>query len=216
MMDENYKNQTQFELFPETREQKVDRNPRKGFFQAFMLSRENTIVVIIIAIMLMVFLFSMGVEHGRRSLTKNTNQLQQKTAASGQPEKKTSQILENDVSLQPQETQIKEASASVKVVIQQQVEEVKDKIIRIPLEELEGALADELEDMYTVQVASFKLEKNAKREAMILQDRGEDAFVLSKGDYVIVCVGRFRERNDAQTLSLKLKKHYNDCLIRSL
>ena len=215
-MDEDYTNQTQFELFPETREHKSDRNPPSGGFQAFTLSLENTIVFIIIGIMLMVFLFSMGVEHGRRSMNKDIKQIQKKTAAPKKPEKKTSQIVKNDVLLQPQESKIKEASVPVKIVIQQQVEDVKDKIIKIPLEDLEANLTEELENFYTVQVASFKLEKNAQREAMVLQDKGEDAFVVPKGDYVIVCVGRFRERNDAQDLSLKLKKHYNDCLIRSL
>jgi len=41
-------------------------------------------------------------------------------------------------------------------------------------------------------------------------------FVLPKGSYSIVCVGKFILKNDAARYSRKLKKKYNDCLVRRL
>ena len=72
------------------------------------------------------------------------------------------------------------------------------------------------QNVFTIQIASFKLKKNAQIEAEKLNGMGEDVFVLSKGDYLIVCVGRFKKREEAKTFSEKVKSRYSDFLIRRL
>ena len=81
-----------------------------------------------------------------------------------------------------------------------------------------GGLASEktLNFSYTIQVASFKDEAYAQKEASALKRKGLDAFVAEKGDYRIVCVGKFRNKDQTNLLVPKLKRKYTDCLVRRL
>lgn len=69
---------------------------------------------------------------------------------------------------------------------------------------------------YTIQVASFSNKVNAQKEAASLKKKGFSPQVLSKGKFSIVCVGIFTRREEAETLSVKLRKQYQDCRIRRL
>jgi hypothetical protein len=69
---------------------------------------------------------------------------------------------------------------------------------------------------YTIQVASFKGSSYAKKEAELLNKRGFKAFVLNKGKYTILCVGRFPDKERAQPLLSELRKKYKSCYIRRL
>ncbi|MCR4337618.1 MAG: SPOR domain-containing protein, partial [Candidatus Omnitrophica bacterium] len=80
----------------------------------------------------------------------------------------------------------------------------------------EKILDKSAEGIYTVQVASYKKEDQAKDAAAKLQKKGYESLVLPKGDYSIVCVGRFNKKSEAQNLSRKLKKDYKDCLVRKI
>ena len=69
---------------------------------------------------------------------------------------------------------------------------------------------------YTVQVATFKTETYAQKEAKKLQRNGLDAIVIPRGKYVIVCVGNFPAKEEATTSLNKLKETYQDCFVRRL
>lgn len=69
---------------------------------------------------------------------------------------------------------------------------------------------------YTIQVASFKKETSAQKEIATLKKKGLVASALSKGKYLIVCVGNFIKKDEARSLLPKLKKRYQDCFIRRL
>lgn len=69
---------------------------------------------------------------------------------------------------------------------------------------------------YTIQVASFLDRINAQKEADSLKRIGLSSIVLPKGKFSIVCVGNFSQRKEAESLLPKLKKQYQDCLIRRL
>ena len=69
---------------------------------------------------------------------------------------------------------------------------------------------------YTIQVASFKQEKEAQDLAKKLETKGHKTFVLPKGAYLIVCVGRFAGKNEAESYSGKIKDRYSDYVIRRL
>lgn len=73
-----------------------------------------------------------------------------------------------------------------------------------------------VDKIYTIQVASFKRLRSAKKEAEELRRRGFEVKVLPKGNYKIVCVGEFKEKNEAASFKKKLPSRYKDSLIRSL
>lgn len=69
---------------------------------------------------------------------------------------------------------------------------------------------------YTVQVASFKTNAYAQKEAALLKKRGYKAITLNKGEHIILCVGNFPEKEEAQALLSELSRYYKDCRIRRL
>ena len=69
---------------------------------------------------------------------------------------------------------------------------------------------------YTIQVASISSADNVKKELVRLNNSGYSAFSLSKGKHIIICVGRFGVKEEAQYSAKKLKNKYPDCLIRRL
>ncbi len=69
---------------------------------------------------------------------------------------------------------------------------------------------------FTIQLASFKNKAAALKEAAALKKKGLQPLVLSKGSFIILCVGNFSDKNNAnQTLSL-LKRKYQDSYVRRL
>ena len=69
---------------------------------------------------------------------------------------------------------------------------------------------------YTIQVGSYQTKDQAQKEAQRLKKRGLFTTVVSKGKYLIVCVGNFPNKTKAQTTLVQLKKQYRDCFIRRL
>ncbi|MDD5044545.1 MAG: SPOR domain-containing protein [Candidatus Omnitrophica bacterium] len=69
---------------------------------------------------------------------------------------------------------------------------------------------------YTIQVASFKAKNEALKEVESLKKRGLASIVLNKGSYLIVCVGNYSSKKQALISLEKLKKNYQDCLLRRL
>jgi cell division septation protein DedD len=89
------------------------------------------------------------------------------------------------------------------------------EVLQIPEEKMNEIL----EPKYTIQVASFKKQHNAEEEADKIREDNtfdHDVFVVRKGDYSIVCVGRFYERSEARNFSQKLISEYQDLLVRRL
>jgi len=69
---------------------------------------------------------------------------------------------------------------------------------------------------YTIQVAAFRSRELAGREALILAKKGFSPLAFAKGDYVILCVGRFPNQKSAQPLLNQLQRTYAACRIRRL
>jgi len=204
-MNISSKKQSQFELFPGSSKYSPETGKSSRLIKDLTLSLENIIVLCIIFVMTLVLFFSFGVERGRRvALPSNKiNEVDMIQTVTNNPEKQPVQSV----------TQVQQEERVVfPVDIPQEILEESDPVFQPPTEKTE-----EQEKLFTIQVASFKLEKNAKQEADRLKGIGhEDAFVLPKGSHTIVCVGKFVQRNEAQKFSSRLKKRYNDCLVRSL
>ncbi|HNW39698.1 MAG TPA: SPOR domain-containing protein [Candidatus Omnitrophota bacterium] len=69
---------------------------------------------------------------------------------------------------------------------------------------------------YTIQVATFKNKPLALREAQLLQKEGLTPMVFAKGDYIVLCVGKFSNQESAQPLLIQLQRTYASCRIRRL
>lgn len=69
---------------------------------------------------------------------------------------------------------------------------------------------------FTIQLASYKAKKTADSQAERLKKKGLAPIVLKKGDYIILCVGRFSDKGQAKDSLSKFKKEYKDCYLRRL
>lgn len=69
---------------------------------------------------------------------------------------------------------------------------------------------------YTIQVASYKTRTYAQKEANKLNKKGLGTLILPKGDYIILCVGKFVNKNQAYPALNELKKTYQGCFVRRL
>lgn len=69
---------------------------------------------------------------------------------------------------------------------------------------------------YTIQIASYRTEESAKKEAEKLRKKGLSTSVVPKGKYKILCVGNFTDKAGAVMLLSQMKKKYGDCFIRRL
>ncbi|MCX5706632.1 MAG: SPOR domain-containing protein, partial [Candidatus Omnitrophica bacterium] len=69
---------------------------------------------------------------------------------------------------------------------------------------------------YTIQVASFNNKSYALKEAEFLKKKGLVPLLFSNGNYIILCVGNFPNKETAQPLLSELNKRYPNCSIRRL
>lgn len=70
--------------------------------------------------------------------------------------------------------------------------------------------------VFTIQLATYKSKVNAEQEANALKKRGLSPSVRTQGDFVVLCVGNFNNRQAALELLAQLKKKYTGCYIRRL
>jgi len=84
-----------------------------------------------------------------------------------------------------------------------------------PIKDIEEVKA-QLPERYTIQVASFIEKDIADKQASTLKAQGFDAFVLEKGKYSILCIGRFASKDNASKEQKLLRKKYDDCFIRKI
>jgi len=194
-------NQSQFELFPGGSQKQPEIGKPRLLLKDLTLSLENIIVVCIVFVMSVVLFFSFGVERGKKLVEREVFQ------------KEMSPTKNENTTIIVQSLQAQTGPKDQGVISQVQGEtkfiEEKNEVLEIPLEEI-------LQDVYTIQVASFKLEKNAQREADSLKDIGYESFVVPKGNYSIVCVGKFLAHYQAKELAQRLKPRYRDNLVRRL
>lgn len=200
-MNINRKKQSQFELFPGEAKTAQETGKPAAVTKDLTLSLENIIVLCIIFVMSLVLFFSFGVEKGKKVAAHKGATPVAKQAKAKAPEKA--------VQVAPQ---VDEKRVVFPVELPPEVIDESDTDTPQTIDFFE-----EHDDYYTIQVASFKLKKNAQKEADRLKGIGhDDAFVIPKGNYSIVCVGKFAKRIEARRFSNKLQKRYNDCLVRRM
>ncbi|HLF18170.1 MAG TPA: SPOR domain-containing protein [Candidatus Omnitrophota bacterium] len=193
----NIKEQSQFELFPGNAKHLAPQAIQNRLsIKDLTLSIENIIVLCIVLVMTYVVFFSFGVERGRR-------------LGLAQPAEEAIPAGKIEILAAPQPAELEQTA---KPTAQQQLEpNAKEQVLQVPLER---ELTDE--DLFTIQIASFKSETSARKEVERLGNTGHESFVVAKGDYSIVCIGKFAQRDEAKKASSKLKSKYRDLLVRRL
>ncbi len=218
-MNITYK-QSQFELFPGTPGSSSEAGKPRYLFANLTLSLENLVVVSIVALMSMVLVFSMGVERG-----KNIKQVPQISAQRPAPIVKVTAPVQNQtitrvngataVHPQPSVAQIVPVSVSSP---ENNVDhlEINDRMSPSNLPTAQTSMAPAEETGYTIQVASYKAEKYGQQEIELLKKKGTTGFLMQKGNYFILCVGKFANKNEADKILGKLRKQYKDSLVRRM
>ena len=69
---------------------------------------------------------------------------------------------------------------------------------------------------YIIQLASYLKENLAKKEKQYLKNEGFSAEISKKGEYLVLYVGGFATKEDAEKIKTSLRKRYTDCFIRRL
>ncbi len=234
------KKQAQFELFP-SEDWKGQGDLKRGCCRSITLSIEGIVVLCVVLVIAGVWIFSLGVKRGKRIAVMDNYDNQGSSLNVDGNAKRWSIALVNvdsndkavvsDASKREagviktvvtNKNHLESAAAdSVKIDNHQMKVSPQDRdrtIVSNDIVQTNKILEKDNKRYYTIQVASFKKEKNAKIEAERLKGKGigVDIFVLPKGEYSIVCVGRFLKKDDAKEFSVKIKDRYKDYLIRRL
>ncbi len=69
---------------------------------------------------------------------------------------------------------------------------------------------------FTIQIASYKNKQAIDKQAQALKKKGVTVIILTKGDYLVLCIGRFPSQDDARVALQEVQKQYKGCLIRRL
>ena len=69
---------------------------------------------------------------------------------------------------------------------------------------------------FTIQIASYQNKERARKEAENLKNKGFSPLIIPNGNYNILCVGNFINKETAKPLLTELKRKYRDSFIRGL
>lgn len=87
--------------------------------------------------------------------------------------------------------------------------EPQEKRVRVELATAEPAL----KLFPYIQVASFRTDKYAKKEAEQLENKGYKTYIDTWGKYKVVCVGKYEDYTKAREAFQNLRKDYADCIL---
>ncbi len=196
-------NDNQIEMFSETGSAYKQKNDSGNMFVSCLRGHEKIVILIISFILIGAFSFSLGVERGKKIASFQTNNIRIETAAAATqaaPILKQKEMLRNKPD---DENKNMLASLTPPSTAQNKKEEF---LIN----------ASEKLGRYTIQLASYKNNSAAQKEAQKLKSNGHTTLILTKGNYIILCVGDFANKEIAKTKLSELKKKYRDGIIRRL
>ena len=189
MADEN---NSQLEMFSKTAAYEQQEGSRGSFF-SYVRAYEKTILLIIVIIVSGIVSFSFGVEKGKKITVSQANPRFDTAAIQLKTQPVMAALPANE--LTPAQKQSAVVAAARKTGAPR-------------TEESGGA--------YTIQLASYSSRSNALKELTTLKKKGFSALILSRGKYVVLCVGNFSSEEKAQVLLSEFKKRYKTCTVRRL
>jgi cell division septation protein DedD len=196
-MNINYK-EPQFELFPANSATLEDINKPKFLLATLTLSTENLVILVILAIMIALFSFSIGVERGRVLAAQS---LDEKAAAAWNVGGRRLAPAPVAVSAAKSTTV---AGSTVKTGNSGAVHSAK---AAAPAVTSSG-------QKWTVQLGSYKNENYAQQEALGLKAKGYPTFIVKSKDFYLVCIGQFASQVQANSFFAKLQAKYQGGQVR--
>lgn len=159
-----------------------------------LLPLDTLILLGVVIILLLTIAFSLGVEKGRRS-SRLAKQKQQEESADFT-------MLETAQITTPQ------IKAQEKVATPKSEPVVEKKSVAVA--------KDTSGPRYIIQVAAYMKDKKelAVKEMQKLKSQGFPAMLSESGKYLVLAVGEFTDRSEADSKLAELKKQYSDCYIK--
>lgn len=154
---------------------------------ALSLSYENIIIFSIGSIMLLIVCYSLGVEKGKRLVMVQGEEI----TIEAEPNPSFGFSQDDSKTGKPAEPQKKK----IRVEVAKEPEDLK----KLPY----------------IQVASFRTDKYARKEMQELKNKGYQSFLSKWGNFSVVCVGRYKNKDKARIALKNLKKLYADCILHS-
>ena len=177
-----------FKLFSIDKKNTISRR----YFTA-TLSYENIVFFSVIFIMLGVAVFALGVERGKKLALKDRILL--------------TDLIDN-----------KKTARQDTVPESVDVPDIKDAQPYVPpakiREEPKETVTVSDDKPYTVQLIAYKSEISANKEMEELKKEGYETFLIVRDGYYQICVGNFRNKEEAKSTIAALSKIYKDCFFR--
>lgn len=153
-------------------------------YTLFNVTYEQIIFITIAIIMLMVLIFSLGVERGKHLRIPASTQRVRDV------------IHKKEVKERIKDTEIEPIQTPIQTAVPTEEKRVSDS------------------KLFTIQVIAYRSKKLAQKELMKLSKKGFKPFIIIGGGYYQICVGEYRNQNEAKKDISDLRKAYKDSFIR--
>jgi len=181
------------------------------------LSADKLILVSICLLVFVGFVYSVGVERGKRAMEATMESLMPTLSEKLKPAKNgTLKVTSGEESVVSQEE-------TILVVGRQNALDdyanagVEGTEVVLEIESSRIPVADTTrKDDYTVQLVTYQTEKGALEEVAHLKKGGHEAFVIPSGKYFQVCADYFNSKTDAKSIlkQFQASGRYSDAFIR--
>lgn len=208
----------QLDLFAKTKTKESRREDfRDRLSLRFSLSLENIIVTSIFITLALLLFYSLGVEKGRRQ-AKSESVLEvtspKEVRVSIQP---VPVVTFGNTSTQLAKSFFPKVATKRADIdfskVEQNTAPSQIKVIQMVSEQY-GNNPDV--KRYFIQVATFQKDEFAKKEESNLKSQGYKTTIKTSGQWWVLYVGSFNDKQEAEILLKKLKSKYHDCYIRRL
>lgn len=206
-MNINYK-PAQIELFPSNPAELNEFSKPRIFFANLTLSIESLVILSILGIMVTVFSFAIGVEHGKRQVAQA---LDERVAQAW------------NVGARRIQAPAAAVVAVQKPVVKQQAIPVGRNVIStkpvlakttVSAKALPVVKTIPAVERLTAQLSSYRSETYARDEALKLRGKGIKTFLVKSGDFWLVCAGQFKSKEEAAGFINKLPSKFRQAQVR--
>lgn len=197
----------------------LDEEKPKPVSFSFTLTLDRIFIFAIIGLILLVLVFSMGVEQGKKTAAQRIEHAfarantmippAQDTVV--MPQTRVATVQQSAVAVPPVTPMIPKTVPVKKVI----VPDVKPAVAQVvPVKKAVTPVPTGKKTVFCIQTGSYSKQDDAARFAAKLKTGGYQAYVTKSGDYYAVLVGDFLTKAQADKALGSLKKTYNDAYIK--
>lgn len=213
-MDKRY---SQLELFGEQRgSQPVGDEAEQRPFLFRVNLYQKTIFLLIGFLVTGVTFYCLGMEHGKARALARVNEGLDFAAKPEQGFNRSPEASVRVISPAPVQQQSIPAAASPSVTVTAKKLPVPSRQKQLTDAGLVAVTKTTALTGYTIQVGTYKVKTAAEREKVKLKKTGFSPQIVIQGEYSVVMVGNFTDKEKARSLLSKLRQNYRDCYIRRL